>query len=270
MPTPPERCTSRPICAHEPTVAQVSTIVPGADPRADVDVAGHEHDAGLDEGAVADGRRAARRARRLGPAGLQRDLVVELEGADLDGLHAARAEGEQDRLLDPLVDVPAGVGRRRDAHAAVVEQGQRLLDGGRGLVAEVARRALVELLDLGGEGGQVGGGAHALMLGARRRGGSPRGSGRARCGRGPRRRGRRTSPGRSTMPCSSSRRSASASASSPPGTRSHRKNDASPPEGRRPSLEQRGQERVALGPVALADLDHVRPRRPTRPPPRAG
>ena len=28
MPTPPERCTSVPICAQEPTVAQVSTIVP--------------------------------------------------------------------------------------------------------------------------------------------------------------------------------------------------------------------------------------------------
>ena len=28
MPTPPDRCTLRPICAHEPTVAQVSTIVP--------------------------------------------------------------------------------------------------------------------------------------------------------------------------------------------------------------------------------------------------
>jgi hypothetical protein len=28
MPTPPERCTLRPICAHEPTVAQVSTMVP--------------------------------------------------------------------------------------------------------------------------------------------------------------------------------------------------------------------------------------------------
>ena len=28
IPTPPERCTLRPICAHEPTVAQVSTMVP--------------------------------------------------------------------------------------------------------------------------------------------------------------------------------------------------------------------------------------------------
>ncbi len=29
IPTPPARCTSAPICAHEPTVAQVSTIVFG-------------------------------------------------------------------------------------------------------------------------------------------------------------------------------------------------------------------------------------------------
>src|SRR5690606_18900116 len=28
MPTPPERCTFLPICAQEPTVVQVSTIVP--------------------------------------------------------------------------------------------------------------------------------------------------------------------------------------------------------------------------------------------------
>ncbi len=30
MPTPPERCTFLPICAQEPTVAQVSTIVPSS------------------------------------------------------------------------------------------------------------------------------------------------------------------------------------------------------------------------------------------------
>src|SRR4051812_17183457 len=30
MPTPPERCTFLPICAHEPTVTQVSTIVPSS------------------------------------------------------------------------------------------------------------------------------------------------------------------------------------------------------------------------------------------------
>ncbi len=30
MPTPPDRCTFLPICAHEPTVAQVSTMVPSS------------------------------------------------------------------------------------------------------------------------------------------------------------------------------------------------------------------------------------------------
>ena len=30
MPTPPDRWTFLPICAHEPTVAQVSTIVPSS------------------------------------------------------------------------------------------------------------------------------------------------------------------------------------------------------------------------------------------------
>ena len=30
MPTPPERCTFVPICAQEPAVAQVSTIVPAS------------------------------------------------------------------------------------------------------------------------------------------------------------------------------------------------------------------------------------------------
>ena len=28
MPTPPDRCTRAPICAQEPTVAQVSTMLP--------------------------------------------------------------------------------------------------------------------------------------------------------------------------------------------------------------------------------------------------
>ncbi len=30
MPTPPDRCTFLPICAHDPTVAHVSTIVPSS------------------------------------------------------------------------------------------------------------------------------------------------------------------------------------------------------------------------------------------------
>ena len=43
MPTPPERCTFLPICAQEPTVAQVSTIVLLADIGAEVDEARHQH-----------------------------------------------------------------------------------------------------------------------------------------------------------------------------------------------------------------------------------
>ncbi len=30
IPAPPEMCTFLPICAHEPTVAQVSTMVPSS------------------------------------------------------------------------------------------------------------------------------------------------------------------------------------------------------------------------------------------------
>ena len=63
MPTPPERCTFAPICAHEPTVAHVSTMVPGADPRADVHVAGHQDRRPARGSAVAATAAAARRAR---------------------------------------------------------------------------------------------------------------------------------------------------------------------------------------------------------------
>ena len=123
---------------------------PRADPRADVDVAGHQHGARRDVGAVADGAGGTTRTPRSAQPLFSGILSWYSNGPDLDRLHAARAELEQDRLLGPLVDAPAGVGRRRDAHAAVVEQRDRLLDGRGGLLAEVARRALVELLDLGG------------------------------------------------------------------------------------------------------------------------
>src|SRR4029450_11331318 len=72
----------------------------------------------------------------------------------------ARADRERVRFLAPLFDLPAGVGGRRDADRAIVEHGDRLLDGGLGLVAEVAGCAFVELVDLGGEGGEVGAGCH--------------------------------------------------------------------------------------------------------------
>src|SRR4051794_12202842 len=180
----------------------------GAHPRPDVDVGGHEHDARRHVGALAGGRGRDDAHAQLGPAGLQRHLVVVLVRADLERLHAARAEGEQDRLLGPLVDVPARVRRRRDAHAAVVEQGQRLLDGGGGLLAEIARRALVEPVDLGGEGGQVCGGGHAAdaRRSAARRQSSGVGTSAMRTWPSPP--GPKYGPGATTMPWRSSRPSA--------------------------------------------------------------
>ena len=78
MPTPPERCTFLPIWAQEPTVAQVSTMVPAADIGAEIDERGHQHDAGRDIG------RAAHDGAGHGPeAGLLKSSAVmpaNLEG----------------------------------------------------------------------------------------------------------------------------------------------------------------------------------------------
>ena len=49
-------------------------------------------------------RRAGDDSHASGAARLQRQLVVVLERTDLDGLHAAQPEQQQDRLLEPLVD----------------------------------------------------------------------------------------------------------------------------------------------------------------------
>ncbi len=172
-------------------------------------------------------------------------------------LHAAGAEGEQDRLLGPLVDVPAGVGRRRDAHAAVVEQGQRLLDGGRGLLAEVARRALVELLDLGGEGGQVGGGVHApdARRSAARRQSSGVGTSAMRTWPSPP--GPKYGPGAITMPCSLEQAQRVALGVLAVGHPQPQEERGVAAGGLQAGLQQGGEERRALGAIALADLGHV-------------
>jgi hypothetical protein len=82
--------------------------------------------------------------------GLQRELVVVLERTELDGLHAAQPEEQQDRLLQPLVDddLAAGVDLG-DAGLAAVEEPDRLVDDPEGI--GVARVQLVaprpEVLD---------------------------------------------------------------------------------------------------------------------------
>ena len=228
-----------------------------AHPGADVDVGGHEHDAGGDVGALADGGRRHDAHAELGPAGLQRHLVVVLVGADLDRLHAAGAEREQDRLLGPLVDVPAGVARRRDAHAAVVEQRQRLLDGGGGLVAQVARRALVELLDLGGEGGQVGGGTHApdARRSAARRQSAGVGTSAMRTWPSPP--GPKYGPGGDDDAVLVEQAQRVALGVLAAGHAQPQEERGVAAGGLQAGRQQGGQQRVALGAVALADLGHV-------------
>src|SRR5262249_58018141 len=87
-----------------------------ADARADVHVTGHEHDARLEERAVAaDAVRDDAHAGG-GEALLERDLVVELERAEARRLGAAQTEIEQGRTLEPLVYWPRALDLLGVAH----------------------------------------------------------------------------------------------------------------------------------------------------------
>ena len=75
MPTPPERCTFLPICAHEPTVAQVSIIVPSSTYAPMLTYPGIKIDAAPEKASVtSDARRHAAHAELLIVA-LDRKLV---------------------------------------------------------------------------------------------------------------------------------------------------------------------------------------------------
>ncbi len=101
---------------------------PRPDPRADVDVAGHQHDALREERAAArDARRHhAHPGRRVDV--LDGDLVEVAEASDLHRLDLAEPEVEEDRLLRPLVHDPAVGPGLGDTKLAPVEQVDRLLD----------------------------------------------------------------------------------------------------------------------------------------------
>ena len=115
MPAPPARWTFAPICAHEPTVAHVSTIVPGPDPGADVHEARHHDHALAEKRAVADDGAGDDAHATLSVPVLQGDLVRVLERPELLRLDVAEAEVVEDRLLCLLVHDPlvADAARRR-------------------------------------------------------------------------------------------------------------------------------------------------------------
>ena len=100
------------------------------DPGADVDVGGHQHDTSPEEGTPT--RRGPRQGThaRLGKSVLQGQLVGVLERAQLDRLHAAQREQQEDRLLQPLVDDDLVADRVYLGHPGLagVEKVDRLLD----------------------------------------------------------------------------------------------------------------------------------------------
>src|SRR5690606_30781487 len=105
------------------------------DISADVDEARHQHDAARDV-AAAPRNRAWNHAESgvaepvLAPAcELARDLVVGRRGGTLHHVVVVQAERQQDRLLQPLVDLPAaGSVRLGHAGAAAIEKLQRRLN----------------------------------------------------------------------------------------------------------------------------------------------
>ena len=110
----------------------------GIDIGADIDEGRHQHRARRDIGGAAhDRRRHGAKAGLLEIDGapaveFRRHLVPPhgLAGAALDDLHRVEPEGQQHRLLQPLVDLPLAVGLALgDAGGAAVEQVERRLDG---------------------------------------------------------------------------------------------------------------------------------------------
>ena len=158
MPTPPERCTLAPIWAHDPTVAQVSTIVLAPDAGADVHVARH-HDrrpGSRNEPQRADAPGHDPHAGRL-VVRLQRDLVGVLERPELDRLHRRQLE---EAAGSPASATGARRRRRRRRSRPPAPRPGRAGRWPRGTAADASRvagrelgPALPQLVDLGFEVG---------------------------------------------------------------------------------------------------------------------
>ncbi len=136
-----------PICAQQPTVTQVSTMVLAPDIGAEIDEARHQHGVAGDEGGMAHdraghGAKAGLAEAVLAPAGEFRgDLVPpgRAAGAALDDGVVAKPERQQHRLFQPLVDLPrrrplGALDFLRHAGVAGIEHFQGFADG----VADIA------------------------------------------------------------------------------------------------------------------------------------
>ena len=145
MPAPPEMWQFLPICAQDadrgPGVDHGALVDVGAE----VDERGQQHDAGRDVGGAAhdaagDGAEAGAAEIVGGHAGELGGHLVPPRGPARGAgnrHHVVQAERQQHGLLEPLIDGPAVRTLLGDAHLALVQQVERLLDR----VADDAGRA---------------------------------------------------------------------------------------------------------------------------------
>ena len=220
IPTPPARCTFAPICAPEPTVAHVSTIVFGPTQAPMFTYDGISTTPAREERAVPRHRGRHDAHAELLVARLERDLVVVLERARPRAAPSAASGSSRGSPPGPPRARPS---RRRglgDAHLAAVERGDRLV-GGHSASSRIAAAR-----------------SHSVLGGHERKpdvalAGRPEERARAR-------RGSRARAGRR------------ANGSEGPSTASQRKKVASPPAEPQALPLEHGQQRLPLAAVELA------------------
>src|SRR4051812_27966168 len=256
LPTPPARRTARPICPPGPPGPPRPTPGPGpppdpnatgkvhvtadlrarpdgrprvdhgagADPRADVHVARHEHRTRLDVRPVPNGGGRHDTDAVVGEAALQRHLVVVLERPDVGRLEPPHTEVQQHRLLDPRVYAPrprtVGLGDAQLTAVQAVDRGLDRLDVERGAGVVFGGRpcgldALLEVSDHADTSAKI----RSSAVAARRHSASV---GTIAMRTNPSPSGPKNEPGATTTPARSRRSSAQSSDVRPTGTATQR------------------------------------------------
>src|SRR4051812_47048796 len=197
---------------------------PGADPRADVHVARHEHRTRLDVRPVPNGGGRHDTDAVVGEAALQRHLVVVLERPDVGRLEPPHTEVQQHRLLDPRVYAPrprtVGLGDAQLTAVQAVDRGLDRLDVERGAGVVFGGRpcgldALLEVSDHADTSAKI----RSSAVAARRHSASV---GTIAMRTNPSPSGPKNEPGATTTPARSRRSSAQSSDVRPTGTATQR------------------------------------------------